>query len=154
VSLDAYGWAGPWQARRGFDSLVQMSSGIAAEGMRRYGTDRPKPLPVQALDHATGYLMAASVVRGLTRRLTEGKGSTTRTSLARTAALLTAAPIAERNEAFGKEDTDDFNDPVEQTSWGPARRMKPPVVVEGAAMRWDLPATALGSSQPDWAARK
>jgi crotonobetainyl-CoA:carnitine CoA-transferase CaiB-like acyl-CoA transferase len=29
VSLDAYGWTGPWAARRGFDSLVQMSSGIA-----------------------------------------------------------------------------------------------------------------------------
>ena len=154
VSLDAYGWAGPWQARRGFDSLVHMSSGIAAEGMRRYGTDRPKPLPVQALDHATGYLMAAAVVRGLTRRLTDGKGSITRTSLARTAALLTSAPISERNEAFAKEDATDFNDVIEQTSWGPARRMKPPVVVDGAAMCWDLPATALGSSQPAWSASK
>ena len=27
VSLDAYGWSGPWAARRGFDSLVQMSCG-------------------------------------------------------------------------------------------------------------------------------
>ena len=153
VSLDAYGWTGAWQARRGFDSLVQMSSGIAGEGMRRYGTDRPKPMPVQALDHATGYLMAAAVVRGLTRRRTEGKGSITRTSLARTAALLTSAPIAERNEAFAQEGTADFTDAIEQTSWGPARRMKPPVVVEGAAMRWDLPASALGSSRPVWLAR-
>jgi crotonobetainyl-CoA:carnitine CoA-transferase CaiB-like acyl-CoA transferase len=150
VSLDAYGWSGPWQGRRGFDSLVQMSSGIAAEGLRRYRTDRPKPLPVQALDHATGYLIAASVVRGLTRRLTEGKGSITRTSLARTAALLTTAPIAERNEAFAPKSAADFNAAIEQTSWGPARRMKPPVMVDGAAMRWDLPATALGSSRPIW----
>ena len=29
VMLDAYGWSGPWRGRRGFDSLVQMSSGIA-----------------------------------------------------------------------------------------------------------------------------
>jgi hypothetical protein len=153
VSLDAYGWTGPWQGRRGFDSLVQMSSGIAAEGMRRYGTDRPKPLPVQALDHATGYIMAAAAVRGLTRRLTEGSGSATRTSLARTAALLTSAPIAERNEAFASEDAADCSAAIEQTSWGPARRMKPPVVVEGAAMRWDLPASALGSSRPIWCRR-
>jgi len=153
VSLDAYGWTGAWQGRRGFDSLVQMSSGIAAEGMRRYGTDRPKPLPVQALDHATGYIMAAAVVRGLTRRLTEGSGSVTRTSLARTASLLTSAPIAERNEAFVNEDAADFTDAIEQTSWGPARRMKPPVMVEGAAMRWELPASALGSSQPVWLTR-
>ena len=30
VCHDAYGWTGPWARRRGFDSLVQMSSGIAA----------------------------------------------------------------------------------------------------------------------------
>ena len=61
VALDAYGWSGPWRARRGFDSLVQMSCGIADAGMRQPGRDRPTPLPVQALDHATGYLLAAAV---------------------------------------------------------------------------------------------
>ncbi len=34
VCLNAYGWSGPWQNRRGFDSLVQMSSGIAEAGQR------------------------------------------------------------------------------------------------------------------------
>ncbi|WP_245298675.1 CoA transferase, partial [Methylobacterium platani] len=48
VALDAYGWTGPWRARRGFDSLVQMSCGIAEAGMARAGADRPVPLPVQA----------------------------------------------------------------------------------------------------------
>jgi len=48
VSLDAYGWHGPWQGRRGFDSLVQMSSGIAEAGMRLGGRDRPPPPPVPA----------------------------------------------------------------------------------------------------------
>jgi hypothetical protein len=43
VSLDAYGWTGPWAGRRGFDSLVQMSSGIADEGMRRAGAEIPTP---------------------------------------------------------------------------------------------------------------
>ena len=88
VSLDAYGWSGPWCGRRGFDSLVQMSSGIAAEGMAAFGTDRPTPLPVQALDQATGYLMAASVIAGLVEREKHGVGSRWRTSLARTARLL------------------------------------------------------------------
>jgi hypothetical protein len=153
VSLDAYGWSGPWQGRRGFDSLVQMSSGIAAEGMRRYASDKPRPLPVQALDHATGYIMAAAAVRGLSRRATEGIGSGTRTSLARTASLLTAAispdgaaPIAAASDA-------DFDAATEATGWGPGQRMKPPVIVEGAAMRWDLPANPLGSSEPGWMPR-
>ena len=34
VSLSAYGWTGPWANRRGFDSLVQMSCGIADTGMK------------------------------------------------------------------------------------------------------------------------
>src|SRR6202035_3583629 len=55
VSLSAYGWSGPWATRRGFDSLVQMSAGIAEAGMRWMRAERPVPLPVQALDHTTGY---------------------------------------------------------------------------------------------------
>jgi len=59
ICLDAYGWTGPWAGRRGFDSFVQMSTGIADAGMQSARGDRRVPLPVQALDHATGYLMAA-----------------------------------------------------------------------------------------------
>ena len=85
VALDAYGWSGPWAGRRGFDSLVQMSSGIADAGRRVAGAERPTPLPVQALDHATGYLMAAAALRGLTVRRRDMTGSSARVSLARTA---------------------------------------------------------------------
>ena len=37
VRLDAYGFTGPWRHRRGFDSLVQMSTGIAHAGGRLLG---------------------------------------------------------------------------------------------------------------------
>jgi crotonobetainyl-CoA:carnitine CoA-transferase CaiB-like acyl-CoA transferase len=64
ASLDAYGWEGPWRDRRGFDSLVQMSAGIAAAGAAATGAGHPVPLPVQALDHGCGYLTAAAVPLG------------------------------------------------------------------------------------------
>jgi CoA-transferase family III len=150
VSLDAYGWTGPWTGRRGFDSLVQMSSGIADEGMRRAGADIPKPLPVQALDHATGYLMAAAAVRGLSARRASGKGSLARVSLARTAALLTSVAAPPDAPALTKPDDGDYGASAEATAWGPARRLRPPVTVEGAPMRWDIPAGAMGSSPPRW----
>src|SRR5262249_34109863 len=54
VCLSAYGWTGPWAGRRGFDSLVQMSAGIANAGMGKENIENPSPLPVQALDQATG----------------------------------------------------------------------------------------------------
>jgi len=149
VSLDAYGWSGPWAGRRGFDSLVQMSAGIADEGMRVFGTDRPKPLPVQALDHAAGYVMAASVLGGLALRLADGRGFFTRTSLARMAGLLASTGAGEA-PAFAPFDEADLAPETETTAWGPARRLKPPVEIEGAPLRWALPASPLGSAEPEW----
>jgi crotonobetainyl-CoA:carnitine CoA-transferase CaiB-like acyl-CoA transferase len=147
VALDAYGWTGPWRARRGFDSLVQMSAGIAHAGMIASDAERPTPLPVQALDHATGYLMAAAALRGLAVRRASGRGSRWRLSLARTAQLLIDAGSQAPGHPPGEAAV---SDAVEQTSWGPARRVRPPLSVGGAALCWELPARALGSDAPSW----
>ncbi len=146
VSLNAYGWWGPWVDRRGFDSLVQMSTGIADTGGSWAGAERPTPLPVQALDHATGYIMAAATLAGLTARLLTGAGSRWRASLARTAALLLGYP------STGGPDVS-VPDPLpelEPTSWGDVRRLPPPVEVDGAPLWWSLPAHRLGSDQAAW----
>lgn len=86
--LCAWGFSGPWQRRRGFDSLVQAAVGIA-----RTGTDdgiEPGALPAQALDHGTGYLLAGALLRALTEQRTGTGGSRlVRLSLARTAHWLT-----------------------------------------------------------------
>jgi len=150
VSLDAYGWSGPWRTRRGFDSLVQMSSGIADAGMRAFKNDRPFPLPVQALDQAAGYLLAAAAVRGLTERIATGAGTTARTSLARVAQELIALPYAPPAEAFAPEQPSDLGDDIEATVWGVTRRLRAPLAIEGAPMHWDRPANRLGSSSPSW----
>ena len=72
IALNPYGWTKPWSHRCGFDSLVQMSSGIAHRGMESQDTDQPVPFPVQALDFATGYLMAGAL-RALRLRLDNGR---------------------------------------------------------------------------------
>ena len=149
VALNAYGWSGPWQNRRGFDSLVQMSSGIAEAGQQWKQAEVPTPLPVQALDHATGYLMAASAIRLLTERLNTGRGGSARLSLARTAKLLIEhGPGA--SEALRAEDEQDQSALVEQTPWGPAHRLQVPVKISGTPIQWALPATELGSHHPQW----
>lgn len=150
VSLDAYGWTGPWKMRRGFDSLVQMSSGIADAGMRRFATDRPFPLPVQALDQAAGYLLAAAAVRGVTERFATGAGTSARTSLARVAHELATLPPPEPQAAFAPEADSDVSPDVELTVWGESRRLRAPLTIDGAPMHWDRPATPLGSSPPSW----
>jgi crotonobetainyl-CoA:carnitine CoA-transferase CaiB-like acyl-CoA transferase len=151
VSLDAYGWSGPWAGRRGFDSLVQMSAGIAAEGMGRFAADRPKPLPVQALDHAAGYVMAAAALVGLRQRLTSHRALEAKTSLARMAGLLTSQAADDAGASLRPPGASDFAGDREETSWGPARRLLPPLEVEGARMAWMLPASPLGSAVAKWA---
>jgi len=151
VSLDAYGWSGPWVTRRGFDSLVQMSTGIAHAGMTAAGADRPVPLPVQALDHATGYLLAACALTGLARRRAEGVGSRWRTSLARMARLLVDGGAVEGADGPSIDPAPpDPRTPVERTPWGDARRLPAPVEVEGAPLHWSRPAGRLGGSAPEW----
>lgn len=89
VTLSAWGAAGPWARRRGFDSIVQAATGIADETRDSGGT--PGVLPAQALDHAAGHLVAAIVLRALTQARQEGGAWHGELSLAQLAAWLLAA---------------------------------------------------------------
>jgi hypothetical protein len=178
ASHNAYGWDGPWRDRRGFDSLVQMSCGIAAAGAVAAptvaaGTDRPVPLPVQALDHATGYLIAAAVGRALARRLTKGRVSRIHASLIGTANFLWSLPRpADLINASGGTgpgvrgwfpreaecppggqlpDVSSFPLVDAQTAWGPARRVPPPGEIVGVTAGWQVEAGPLGRHEPAWA---
>lgn len=150
VSLCAYGWTGPWATRRGFDSLVQMSCGIADEGMRHYATDKPQPLPVQALDHATGYLMAAAALHALALRRKAGRVLQAKLSLARTANTLLQYPQSDSRSAFKPMGEADINNHLEHTSWGMARRVSFPLTIDGVKISWDHPASDLRSDCPKW----
>lgn len=97
ASLTAYGWEGPWSDRRGvggihegvesqltinilqFDSLVQTATGFnvaEAEAFATYKGNKsehplpPKPLPMQALDHAAGYLLATGIQAAIAKTIT------------------------------------------------------------------------------------
>ncbi|SDO79643.1 CoA-transferase family III [Nakamurella panacisegetis] len=146
VMLDAYGWSGPWRNRRGFDSLVQMSSGIAfpPDGAP---DSVPTPLPVQALDHATGYLAATAALRAMCERRRTGLGSVSRVSLARTAMFL--QDFKAHPEQGPVEELTPVRTP-EQTFWGPGERLAGPLAVGPARMSWSVPAAPLGSAPPEW----
>jgi crotonobetainyl-CoA:carnitine CoA-transferase CaiB-like acyl-CoA transferase len=142
VSLDAYGHTGPWATRRGFDSLVQMSSGIA-----HGGEGRPTPLPVQGLDYATGYLMAAAVLAGLGQRVLVGRGTRARLSLARTAIELEAALAYPRDPV---QPAREFRRTELATPWGPAELLPPPFDLEGVRVGFDRGPSELGSEPAAW----
>ena len=148
ASLNAYGWDGPWRDRRGFDSLVQMSCGITAAGALAAGRDEPVPLPVQALDHATGYLLAAAVGRALTRRLTRSLASRIRASLIGTANLLW--PLPRPADLPPLPSPGDVTLVDAQTAWGPARRVPLPGAIAGVTPESRPEAGPLGRDRPAW----
>ncbi|MGH3712781.1 MAG: CoA transferase [Micromonosporaceae bacterium] len=141
--LSAYGRVGPWGSRRGFDSLVQLATGLADEG--RDGGP-PVPLPAQALDHASGYLLAYGVVTALRRRRAGGGSWATAVSLARTAGWLESLgrTVPAAAAEVGKE-------LVELT--GPLGRTRhvPPGQLAGYRPQWSSPPRPLGFDPPRWA---
>jgi len=149
ASLNAYGWAGPWRDRRGFDSLVQMSCGIAADA----GGDEPVPLPVQALDYATGYLLAAAVGRALTVRRTRGAASRIHASLIGTANLLWSFPrAADLGGQPARPRPDEIPLADVRTAWGPARQVPVPGEIAGITAQLRGEAGPLGRHEPAWSA--
>lgn len=147
ADLSAYGWEGPWARRRGFDSLVQMASGIADEGGKAAGLDGPGPLPVQALDHATGWLTAAAIMTAVRQAVTEGGSRHVRTSLAGTGQWLDSLgrkePEASDCDVSGL--LEDVDSPL-----GRLTRVKVPGVLPGANPQWTHGTPVPGSDPAVW----
>jgi crotonobetainyl-CoA:carnitine CoA-transferase CaiB-like acyl-CoA transferase len=149
VRLRAWGGAGPWARRRGFDSLVQAATGIAATlgGTGPDGELVPGVLPAQALDHATGHLAAAAVLRALTERRSGGVWQA-ELSLAQPAHwLLAAAPGAADDRR--PEDADVGAYLLELPApGGSVRLVRPP-----GSPAWRTGPVAAGASAPEWLPR-
>jgi crotonobetainyl-CoA:carnitine CoA-transferase CaiB-like acyl-CoA transferase len=144
VQLCAFDWTGPWAGRRGFDSIVQSTTGIVEAGRAASGSDEPTPLPVQALDYATGYLAAFAASRLIAHQAEVGGTWLARVSLLRT-----------RNWLVSLGGPHPFE---------PARPTVPPHALQQVesdfgllTMPWPVggswahPPRRLGSSPPEWA---
>ncbi|MFC4496099.1 CoA transferase [Streptomyces ovatisporus] len=161
--LSAWGAYGPWRRRRGFDSLVQTASGIAFEE-RLPGPDdgtAPGVLPAQALDHGTGYLLAAAVLRSLTEQRRGRCGSgVVRVALAQTADwLLNGLSPQQGPPRLAPKSADAFDGtPHDPAPWlnetrsplGRLRYALPPVAYDGGPADWSRPPGAPGTDPVAW----
>ena len=152
ASLSAWGETGPWSHRRGFDSIVQAVSGIAhANG----DGQKPRLLPVSAIDYISGYLMAFGVCVALGRRAREGGSWLVQVSLARVGKWIVdrgevdeAAyraqpadlPAGELAALFGEMDAPD----------GRIRYLKPVLALSETPPHFARPPVPLGYHQPVW----
>jgi crotonobetainyl-CoA:carnitine CoA-transferase CaiB-like acyl-CoA transferase len=153
VYLDAWGHTGPWAGRRGFDSVVQAATGIAAQESHDGVT--PGALPCQLLDHGTGYLAAAAVLDGLRRQSDGGGTHTRRLSLARTAQWLLAAGQSDPSRAgsaAGQRDTTPSLVQFEDQA-GAVEAVGPPGRLGDLALSWTGPPARYLADQPVWTKR-
>ncbi|MFI6941638.1 CoA transferase [Streptomyces sp. NPDC050418] len=145
AQLSAWGRYGPWGERRGFDSLVQVATGIAElEG----SPDALGALPAQALDHGTGYLMAAGVLRALTEQHRTGGTRLVRLALTQTAHWLVhdLAPAPGADQGFDAENRLTETD----SPMGRLRHALPPVAYDGGPVNWARPPGLWGTDAPAW----
>ncbi|MFC0431556.1 CoA transferase [Kutzneria buriramensis] len=137
VDVSAYGTTGPWGGRRGFDSLVQMVSGIADDN----GT--PRSLPAQALDHGSGWLAAWGAITALRRRSSEGGSWRVSVSLARTALWL---------DSLGRTETAGTEPEVREflATTGEFTHVKVPGALSAAPPYWAHGPRTPGGDPPSW----
>ena len=151
VSICAYGHDGPWAARRGFDSIVQNVTGLAAT---QGSLAEPRNLPVQALDYIAGYLAALGAMVGLARRAEQGGSWLVRVSLVQVAHWL--AGLGTIDGSAGLKDLPDTElAGLLMESDGPfgrLRHLKPVIQMSDTPCFYARPAEPLGTSPARWAA--
>jgi crotonobetainyl-CoA:carnitine CoA-transferase CaiB-like acyl-CoA transferase len=160
VSLCAFGHAGPWASRRGFDTVIQTVSGIVHRQGELFpgATPGPQFYPVSAIDFLTGYLMAFGAMVALARRAREGGSWLVRISLAQVGCWLVGRGQVPEADLKGvpKEFTAAELERWVMTSNTPAGRLQhlgPVLRLSETPPRWDRPTVPLGYHEPVWPAR-
>lgn len=152
VSMSAFGTAGPWRGRRGYDSVVQAASGfcdeVAVDG-------EPRFLPVSALDYVTGYLAAFGTQVALARRAASGGSYHVQLSLAQTGRYLAGLPRTTPKERAGCPAELPAGRLAElltetDTPFGRLRHLAPAARMSATPPRWDRPTVPMDHDAPAW----
>ncbi|SFL86182.1 CoA-transferase family III [Variovorax sp. OV329] len=152
VSLSAYGSQGPWAGRRGFDSLVQTAMGFnAAEGEAFGHADKPRPLPMQILDEATGYLIAFGAAAALWRQQREGGSWLVRVALAQTGQWLRKLGRVPAQPQGPRPDIEPYLETT-ASGFGELRAVRHSAQLSRTPARWERPSMPPGTHPPQWPA--
>lgn len=145
VSLSAYGAQGPWAGRRGFDSLLQSAMGFnMAEG-----DGKPRALPMQILDQATGYLIALGAAAALVRQQQEGGSWHVEVSLAQTAHWLRSMGRVANGLAVAKPDDTPYRE-TSTSGFGMLQSLRHSAQLSRTPAHWARPSMPPGSHLPRW----
>lgn len=150
LSVNCYGWAGPWQYRPGWEQLAQVATGMTfAQGT----PDNPATQPTYPNDYSTGFLAAAGVLTALIRRAREGGSWMVRVSLCRTSMWI---------QDQGKVDSSKLPPPpipapylarymqAHDSALGPLAYLGPVLQYDKTPSFWARQTVPLGADLPAW----
>ncbi|KAK0610288.1 Succinate--hydroxymethylglutarate CoA-transferase [Lasiodiplodia hormozganensis] len=160
ANMSAFGPEGPWQGRRGFDSLVQTCSGMNVSEAEHFNGGEQgevaRVLPCQALDHASGYLLATGICAALYKREVEGGGGAfcVDVSLAGTMKYLRSLGQFEGRSGFDcagftADEVEGYLE-VRESGLGVLKAVRHSASVEGFETGWDRMPKPLGSDEAEW----
>ena len=152
VSLCAYGYDGPWAAVAASTCWCRTPTGFNVAEAEALAPDKPQAAANQALDHATGYLMAFAPWR-------RSSAAPNRAAVAR---ALSLAQTGHWFRRLGRVDGGlALPDPgltTCATAWRTTLRLRRLTAVRHAAVmaetptRWERPSVPLGTHPPAWPA--
>jgi len=133
----------------GADPVLPSSFRVGAAAA---GVECPKALPCQALDHASGYLMAFAAMVALSRRMTEGGSWHVRVALARTAHWFQELGRIETGLDCADIALEDIADLVEEhdSGFGRLTAVRHAAQLSETPAYWARPSMPLGSHHPVW----
>jgi crotonobetainyl-CoA:carnitine CoA-transferase CaiB-like acyl-CoA transferase len=149
VSLSAYGTHGPWSTRRGFDSLVQTAMGFNQAEAQAMGDAKPRPMPMQILDEASGYLIAMGAAAALHRQQREGGSWHVQVSLAQTGHWLRGLGRVPGGATVTKPVLDAFLE-TSASGFGALRAIRHSAQLARTPARWERPSMPPGSHPAAW----
>jgi crotonobetainyl-CoA:carnitine CoA-transferase CaiB-like acyl-CoA transferase len=150
VSICAYSHEGPWADRRGFDSIVQNVTGLAAT---QGSLEKPRNMPVQANDYIAGYLAALGAMVGLARRVEQGGSWLVRVSLVQVAHWIASQGTVDASKGAAELADDELACILMESDgpFGHLRHLKPIVQLSETPPYFAKPPEPLGTSPAQWA---
>ena len=119
VDNTAFGRAGPWAHRPGYDIVVQAATGLMATDSKLDPSGTPRPMSPAVADFSTGLAIAWATSTALFHRERTGEGQLVETSLLATALALQGSSVME-------------NPAADRTRRHPARQKRRQMQREGA----------------------
>lgn len=156
TSLSAWGRAGPWRHRRGYDTVVQSATGMGhATGLVSNDPTVPRLQPASPIDYIAGWAMAFGSMVALARRAREGGSWQVDVSLAACGHWLTKLGRVEKPELDLLADEFSAEELARWTMKTPSRmgeltHLRPVVELSETVPRWSRAPVPVGSDPAAW----